>query len=54
MVNVGVPLPALFLPGAGPPAISFDMWMKMFYLYLLAMHTERDDWHQREETSSTA
>ena len=44
MANLGVPLPALFLPCTGQPAIPFEMWIKMFENYLLAIHAEGDDW----------
>ena len=44
MATAAVPLPALFLPGAGQPTIPFDMWAKMFMNFLLAVHAEGGDW----------
>ncbi|MEQ2237700.1 hypothetical protein ILYODFUR_025729 [Ilyodon furcidens] len=35
-----VPLSVLFLPSVEQPTISFNMWMKMFQNYLLAIHTD--------------
>lgn len=48
MANI-VPLPAVFLPSVGQSTVPFDMWMEMFTNYLLAIHTEGDNWPNKRK-----